>query len=184
MRDRATTSETFFEALRAGGPLERLAPRLALYDGLLGDWAVEVIDHDSGGKPVVQTGEVHFAWVLEGRAIQDVWIVPARADRRPDAVAARNRYGTTLRVYDPKDDVWRVTWINPVSGVCNQLVGRARGLDILQEGSRPDGSSIRWIFSDITADSFRWRGEVSRDGGKTWTLETEFLGRRAHAARP
>ena len=27
------------------------------------------------------TGEIHFSWVLEGRAIQDVWIMPRRSDR-------------------------------------------------------------------------------------------------------
>src|SRR5262245_47305146 len=46
-------------------------------------------------------GEVHFGWVLEGRAIQDVWMIPRRRDRRPGAPVmptAGNWYGTTLRV--------------------------------------------------------------------------------------
>ena len=29
-------------------------------------------------------GEVHFGWVLEGRAVQDVWVMPPRAERTTD----------------------------------------------------------------------------------------------------
>src|SRR5215831_490759 len=50
------------------------------YDWLIGDWEVEVHDYENG-KQYVSHGEWHFSWVLEGRAIQDVWIVPTRAER-------------------------------------------------------------------------------------------------------
>ncbi len=54
------------------------------------------------------SGEWHFGWALEGRAVQDVWIVPPRGElRRGDAAANVNSYGTTLRVYDPDIDAWR-----------------------------------------------------------------------------
>jgi hypothetical protein len=43
---------------------------------------------------------------------------------------------------------------------------------------RPDGTPIRWIFTDIRVDSCTWRGEASSDGGKTWHLEAEFRLRR------
>jgi hypothetical protein len=39
-------------------------------------------------------------------------------------------------------------------------------------------ASVRWSFSDITPDTFRWRGERSRDGDKSWQLQAEFLARR------
>lgn len=151
---------------------------MGLYDPLLGSWAVDVIDHDTGGPPRTSTGEWHFAWVLEGRAIQDVWISPPRASRGRGLPTQGNRYGTTLRVYDPETDVWHVTWINPVSVVRNTLVGRKHGDEIVQEGTDTDGSLIRWIFSDLTPTSFRWRGEASSDSGKTWRLAAEFFGRR------
>lgn len=164
----------FFEALRADGAA---SGGMSLYDRLLGDWSVDVVDHLAAGQRRAR-GEVHFAWVLEGRAIQDVWIVPERAARDQRLSKERNRYGTTLRVFDPETGVWNVTWINPVSGAINQLVGQARGDDIVQEGFRPDGSRIRWSFRAITPDSFHWRGEVSLDQGATWLLETEFHGHR------
>lgn len=182
LKSDARTPEQFLEALRAPGPLASQAAQMTLYERLLGDWTVEVIDHEKDGSRRTSVGEVHFAWVLEGRAIQDVWIVPVRAARRPDLPETGNRYGTTLRVYDPRAGVWRVTWINPVTGVRNDLVGRQQGDEILQEGTQPDGSLIRWVFSDVTEDSFHWRGESSADGGKSWRLEAEFLGRRAGSA--
>jgi uncharacterized protein len=176
-----TQAELFMEALRAPGPSAGQADRMSLYDPLLGSWAVDVIDHDPGGAPRTSTGEWHFHWVLEGRAIQDVWISPPRASRRPGLPTEGNRYGTTLRVYDPVADVWHVTWTNPVSGTRNTLVGRKQGDEIVQEGTDADGSLIRWIFSGLTRESFRWRGEASSDGGKTWRLAAEFRGRRLSA---
>ena len=169
---------SFTEALLAQGPVPAQAARMTLYTPLLGSWEVDVADYEEGGTRRTSKGEWHFAWVLEGRAIQDVFIAPARWARRPAQPATGNRYGTTLRVYDPKLDVWRLTWINPVSGVTNTLLGRQQGEEIVQEGQDTDGSLIRWSFSEITARSFRWRGELSTDEGRTWRLAAEFRGRR------
>ncbi len=177
-----TGSRTFTDALCAVGPLPERASKTTLYDALLGDWDADVIDYDMDGTRRTSKGEWHFAWVLEGRAIQDVWIVPPRSIRLPGQRTENNRYGTSLRVYDLAAGVWHVTWINPVSGAFNTLVGREQNGDIVQEGRNADDSLIRWTFSEITPRSFRWRGEVSNDGGKTWRLSAEFLGHRAGAS--
>jgi hypothetical protein len=176
--DGLKSARPFIEALVAEGPLGTQAERMTLYDPLLGDWDVDVVDHDADGTRRTSKGEWHFAWVLEGRAIQDVFIVPPRGSRLAQP-AQGNRYGTTLRVYDPATDAWRLTWVNPASGAMNTLTGRRRGEEIVQEGRDADGSLNRWIFSEVTAQSFRWRGEVSTDEGKTWRLAAEFFGRRA-----
>jgi hypothetical protein len=182
LRRRATrptaSSDGFLDALRAEGPIADQADRMGLYDSLLGDWAVDVVEYGPGG-PRRATGEWHFAWVLEGRAIQDVWIVPPRGSRQPGLPTGGNRYGTSLRVYDPGKDVWHVTWNNPVTGVTNTLVGRKQGDAIVQEGTDAGGTLVRWTFDRLTGHSFRWRGEVSTDAGKTWRLQAEFHGRRA-----
>ena len=71
-------------------------------------------------------GEWHFGWALEGRAIQDVWIVPPRGElRHGDAAANVNSYGTTLRVYDPRIDAWQIQWTDPVTQNFLQMIGRA-----------------------------------------------------------
>ncbi|TIL41051.1 MAG: hypothetical protein E5Y87_03330, partial [Mesorhizobium sp.] len=58
-------------------------------------------------------GEVHFGWVLEGRAIQDVWILPARNTGAQSSLGKWSFYGTTLRVYDPGIDAWHIFWSDP-----------------------------------------------------------------------
>lgn len=106
-------------------------------------------------------GEWHFGWALEGRAIQDVWIVPPRGELRDgDAAANVNSCRTTLRVYDPRIDAWQIQWTDPVTQNFLTMIGRAQGDDIVQLGTRPDGSLARWSFSEITPNSFRWRGEA------------------------
>jgi hypothetical protein len=171
----------FVKALCAPGPLPERAEKMRLYEPVLGDWEVEVVEYAPDGRRSISRGEWHFAWVLEGRAIQDVFIVPPRESRRPGQPTANNRYGTTLRVYDPAADVWRVTWINPVSGLHTDLVGRREGNEIVHEGNDGDGSLMRWIFSDITPTTFRWRGERSTDEGKTWKKDVEFFAHRVAA---
>jgi hypothetical protein len=49
---------------------------------------------------------------------------------------------------------------------------------IVLKGKDGDGSSIRWSFNDIQSDSFVWRGETSRDDGKTWVLNEEHYMKR------
>jgi len=102
--------------------------------------------------------------------------------RRPTAAANTNVSGTTLRVYDPRIDAWQIQWADPVTQSYLGMIGRREGGNIVQLGKSPDGNLIRWSFSQITADAFRWRGEVSADAGKTWRLSVEFLARRARRA--
>ncbi len=149
-----------------------------LYGWLVGGWEATVYDYAADGTARESSGEWHFGWVLEGRAIQDIWIAPPRSKRSPTLSKQYNRYGTSIRVYDREIDAWRVTWFNPVSGARNDLVGRRQGADIVQEGVLPDGRRIRWSFRDITPISFRWLGESLEPDGKTWRLEAEFRARR------
>ena len=58
------------------------------------------------------------------------------------------------------------------------MIGRADGSDIVQLGTRPDGKLLRWSFSEITENSFLWRGEISADQGASWQLNVEFTARR------
>jgi hypothetical protein len=167
---------TLSHVLESTAPVAEHADAMMLYGQFVGSWEGEGLIHAPDGKAARHSAEVHFGWVLEGRAVQDVWIVPARRDRnRP--IGARNLYGTTLRVYDPAADAWNVTWINPPNGAFTRLVGRREGDRIVQVGDDGDGRN-RWIFQAIAPDSFHWTGEVSADGGQTWRLVAEFALKR------
>jgi hypothetical protein len=117
--------------------------------------------------------EVHFGWVLQGRAVQDTWIAPPRALREGSTLLKRNVYGTTIRVFHPELEAWRAVWLNPMGGKRNDLIGRRVGDDIVQfrlDADRPE----KWVFSRITARSFLWRACLLGDDGVTWHVATEF----------
>jgi len=161
----ALQTSRFIETLTSPGPAADRAGKLALYGQFIGDWTFDAVVNKDDGTQHRGQGEIHFAWVLDGRAIQDVWILPGAF------------YGSTLRVYDPGIDAWHIHWSDPLKQLYTRQIGRAQGRDIVQLGEA-DGVHIRWTFSDITPDSFRWRGERSADGGATWFLQADFRTRR------
>jgi hypothetical protein len=169
----------FLDALAAEGPSADRGANMDLYGWLIGSWDLDVTGYLADGKQRRRPGEWHFGWALEGRAIQDVWIVPPRGSaRQGDAAANVNSYGTTLRVYDPRIGAWQIQWTDPVTQTYLSMIGRKEGDDIVQLGKSPEGNLIRWSFSEITPNAFRWRGEVSGDNGATWRLQIEFFARR------
>ena len=172
------SQEDFHDVLSSQGRSPEVPEAADAYGWLVGSWELEVLRYreDLSGQNV--RGEAHFGWVLEGRAVQDVWIMPQRSQRTASLGKERNMYGTTLRVWDAALQAWRVTWINPVTGVRDELIGQWHGKDVVQIGRHPDGTPIRWIFSEITPDSFHWTGEALQPDGKTWKLEGEFRARR------
>lgn len=175
-----TPLPAFLDALHAEGPAIDRTGNMDLYGWLIGSWDLDVTRFRDDGSRRHWPGEWHFGWTLEGRAIQDVWIVPPRGPgRQVDAAANANSYGTTLRVYDPARNAWHIQWTDPVTQTYLSMIGRKDGADIVQLGTAPDGRRIRWSFRDITANAFRWCGETSADEGATWQLVVEFLARRA-----
>src|SRR5512146_2941397 len=95
-------STKFFAALRSDGPAADRAERMGLYAFLIGDWALDATVHKNDGTVHKGMGEIHAIWALDGRAIQDVWILPGFF------------YGTTLRIYDPVLDAWHIHWHDPL----------------------------------------------------------------------
>jgi len=174
-------TNAFLDALHAADAAPERGQAMDLYAWLIGSWDLEVVEFLADGSQRKRPGEWHFDWVLEGRAIQDVWIVPPRGARHGDAVANSNRYGTTLRVYDPRMEAWHIQWTDPVSQTYLSMIGRKDGDAIVQIGRNADGHMVRWSFSEITAASFLWRGEVSADEGRSWRTVVEFTARRRDA---
>jgi hypothetical protein len=172
-------SENFHRFIAAPGRSAEIPETADAYGWLAGSWELEVL-HYKGVDISSQKlkGEAHFAWVLEGRAMQDVWIMPRCVDRKPDLDRTNSMFGTTLRVWDPAVQGWRIRWINPVSGHEERQTGRRVGAEIVQIGARADGTPTRWRFTEIKPDSFHWIGEALEADGKTWRLEGEFQARR------
>ena len=174
----AAQRSDFFALLAAAGRSAEISEADDVYGWLVGDWELDVL-HYRGVDVTARgiKGEVHAAWVLEGRAVQDVWIMPPVSQRTPRLDKTMNMYGSTLRAWDSSIKAWRIRWSNPAHDHHEEQIGRRSGRDIVQLGNR-GGVATRWRFTEITADSFHWLGEALNPDGQTWTLEGEFRARR------
>jgi hypothetical protein len=172
----------FLKALAAAGRSSEIPESADIYGWLVGSWELEVVHYATVDVSQQRIGgELHAGRVLEGRAIQDTWIMPRRSVRSDATARANNMYGTTLRVWDQALEAWRITWINPVRGHREEQIGRRVGNEIVQLGARADGTATRWRFTEISADSFRWLGDRLEKDGTSWTLEAEFRARRSRS---
>ena len=120
-----------------------------------------------------QPGQWSFAWVLDGRVIQDVLTYPLTGQ-------AGRGIGTSIRSYDPASGRWQVIWLGAVSGITVILHGGKQDEEILLEGPDPDGTLNQWRFTGITHSSFTWTGHESADHGTTWHLRQRMTATRSH----
>jgi hypothetical protein len=162
------------DGLRADGPDPELRDDLMTFGQFVGVWAMDVDYYDETGQRTYHgQWEWSFAWVLGGRAIQDVIVVldpPDNSVRRPG--------GTTLRYLHPDSRDWTVFYLGVTSGVAVPLRGRPVDDTIVIEGPDPDGTLNLWTFTDITPRSFTWTGRESRDDGQTWLVNQQMLAAR------
>src|SRR5262249_47012826 len=144
-----------------------------LFGQFIGSWALAWTGSDDDGTLVERRGELHFGWVLGGRAVQDIWGVPGRG-QPGEGGPPLAFHGTTIRFYDPAIQAWRSTWVEPVNGLVRRFIGRrdAEGLVLLSDDESPH---LRWHFADIEPDSFRWYAELSNDEGRTWDVVEQML---------
>jgi hypothetical protein len=163
----------FAEVFVADGPRPELVEELALFAPLIGSWALRVFNYEDGGNVQEISAEWHFSWALDGRAVADVWIAPSRADRGDDR---SGEWGLSLRFYDPSIKAWRSTWHGPKRGLVLPFTARP-GEDGIILSARANDIEHRWIFSELTADSFRWRREETAPDGST------FIRQRFEATR-
>jgi hypothetical protein len=166
-------------ALRAMGPHPSLGDQAKVFGRLVGTWDVELTDIKKDGRVTRRTGEFIVGWVMDGRVMQDFWIVNPSEARKDREVY------TELHYYDPKSRTWPSTFIDPEHASIARFTGGAVGDDrIVFDTQDFDGTDTRWSLNDIHADSFVWREEESLDGGKTWRLTAEHHMKRRGAIPP
>lgn len=169
--------DAFVPALLASVPHPDIPPDQRIFEPFIGSWDLIVTWYaPDGGVARRERGEWHFARVLEGRAVQDVWIVPRRAERagRGDLY----EYGTSLRFYDAGAGGWRSTWVGPARGAVHLFLARRLDNEVMLETALDDGRRMRWAFSGVTGDGFTWRNSVEEaDGG--WRLAQDFRATRS-----
>ena len=165
--------------LEAMGPHPSLGAQAQVFGRFVGIWDGDYTEFSKEGKTTHSTGEWIFGWVMDGRAIQDLFIIDPSAARK-------ERYiGTTLRYFEPRSRTWTVTFIDPENGSVATLAGGAVEDDrIVLHGQNKDGRETRWSFDEIRPDSWVFRDEETSDGGVTWRLrEEDHMKRRSVAPR-
>ena len=145
-------------------------PQARLFDRMIGTWDVAYTFIAADGSRQDAPGQFIAGWVLDGTAVQDLWIgvPPGQTERF---------IGTTIRFFDTERRTWRVTWVAPFARAVTLLEGSGDARQIILLGDSPSGK-LRWSFNDITANDFIWRGELSTDNGATWRLREEHHMRR------
>jgi hypothetical protein len=80
--------------------------------------------------------------------------------------------GLSLRLYNPQSGQWGISFSNSAGGTLGPaMIGgfkNGRGEFYDQETFNDRAIFVRFIFSDITPDTFRLEQAFSDDGGKTW----------------
>src|SRR5947199_8929115 len=84
------------DGLGAEGPFPDFKEKLALFGQFVGDWVIEEARYPRPhGLELRSQGEIHFGWILDGRAVQDVFMT-----RDPDTAEpsrSGRRFGSTIR---------------------------------------------------------------------------------------
>ena len=167
----------FCDALVSRAEGAGIPPEHDYYGWLLGEWDFDWYYGRGTAAERKIPGEWLFAWIIEGKVLQDVFICPSREVRKSlPLLPAEAEYGTALRVYQEKKQAWTVVYTNG-QGVSHFSVEKDNDGNIIQERVRPD-LIMRWMFSEITRDSFHWTSQFSRDQGQTWNMVAELFARR------
>lgn len=155
----------FITALCSNARNERIPEEYDFFGCLIGEWNIVWNDHLEDVKPRRVKGEWIFSRVLDGTAVQDLFIVPSREerliDKQPDA-----EYGTTLRIFNPETMVWDIFY--GCMGEAIRLTARKVGEEIILTENTTE--KMRYVFSDITTSSFLWRKERMNENNECQTV--------------
>jgi hypothetical protein len=164
--------EGMISALGSAKPNPSIGEEAQTFDRLVGTWDADFTFYRDDGTTFHKTGELFFGWVMDGHAIQDLWIGYPNGDQKERTI------GTTIRFFDTALKQWRVVFVNPQFNYMVTMQGGREGDHIVLRGVDSDGLPIRWTFSEFAPDSFHWQGEKSRDGGATWKVEEDHSMKR------
>ena len=91
--------------------------------------------------------------------------------------------GQSWSVYNPQAKLWQQTWVDNGGGYIPMRSTMVDGDLAIQTLSREAAPLVasRMVFSDVKPNSFTWRWEATKDGGKTWTLNWRLQYTRSKA---
>lgn len=139
-------------AANTGGSINPAAPpELRQFDFMVGDFKrKERHRNPDGSWGEWQEGEWNARYFLNGFGIIDESV------NHDTGVSTSN-----LRIFDPEDRKWKVTWVRLPDYKRLMAEGARNGTELVLS---PPGSEHKYVFSDITPNSYRWTLQVPLEG--------------------
>lgn len=138
------------------------------FDFEFGSWKVHL-------KRLLQPLTGSNQWVeLDGTSVvRKVWDGRANLGELEVTNPESHIEGLSLRLYNPQTHQWNIYWANRKDGNLGTppMIGqfrKGRGEFYDQESFNGAPIQARFIFSEISPNSFRLEQAFSADGGKTW----------------
>ncbi len=153
---------------------ETVAPRASSEDPQQHAFDFEFGSWDAHLKRLAQPLSGSNKWVeYEGTSIvHKVWGGRANLGELNVTGPSGHLEGLTLRLYSPQAHQWSLYWATPKSGtLAPATVGQFKdGVGEFYDQEPFDGKAIlvRFVFSDVSANSFHTEQAFSSDGGKAW----------------
>lgn len=164
-----------FELLTTEVRIPEGQERLMGFGRFVGSWDIEATWYHADGSEDHGTGDWHWSWILGGEAILDVLTFPARSSTPPPGGYSHN---VLIRVFDESAGLWKVVWVHPRSGTLNTYSGSFSDDGGVVLHNEPHGHPTRWVFSDVTDDSFLWEGFTKDTPDGDWRMDQRMTGRR------
>jgi hypothetical protein len=129
--------QAMVSVLSASSPHPSLGDEARVWDRFVGAWDCDFTFFLEDGSVRHSRGELEFGWVMDGRAIQDIWIT------YPKEAGKERGIGTSVRFFDSKAKTWQVVFISPAYGAVLTVRGGTEGDRILLHLARREISRRR-----------------------------------------
>lgn len=162
--------ENFEEAL-VGEKINKIPEEYDWFAPLIGDWNFDYYDGNEQTNRKIK-GEWIFRKILNGTAIEDLFICPSRetmyTNPQPDG-----EYGVAIRVFNNTTKCYDMVY------TCEKYM---RNLHFNKEGEKLVGTVLdnvneKWVFSEITKDTFHWQNVTVLESGE-WQINSNVYGKR------
>jgi len=156
----------FFEALIKKKINPVIPNENDLFGQFIGEWEFNMEVHETDGSTKEFNGNWLFKKILQGRAIQDVWMVPTLEWSNNNG--GFYEYGTSIRSFDFKTKKWKVTWVGPIQNQHFEFDVEHINNEIQMQLINHNELQMKWVFYDIKTNMFQWRSEVFLKSQGKW----------------
>ena len=135
---------------------------------LVGNWNIVFESVDQSGN-VQQSfeGEWNWFYILNGYAIQDVFILPPRSKAtNPDTLF----YGVGIRIYDETLNKWESVWVDTSNKKLEFREASSKDGEIVLFQTNAKGEKLKITYFEITEQSFEWKQEVFDTTKENWIV--------------